>query len=261
MKTLQTLFLCLFSLWMANTQAQKLELKKISATDFAKFKTLKKPKVLIPYVNKSSNSIKVYKTNQNSESDKLTEKQKPTSNGDKNCAPAEISYKLSSDKLTPVSSTMNIKLGNVFDLNKFRSGNYSAIPYTLLNDGALTIGGGSTSSQVFGILPKGMTNLELYAEVNKITRGMLTEPETKQFMVQKMERNFKLIFASSRNQLNANLGVSYSDVTGNVAKLNTKLDISSDSQTYTAFYKEESYSEQLVMTDKIMDSTNPDCSM
>lgn len=253
MKTLKiTTILALF-LATYNTNAQEFKLKKLSPNEIYKLKTFKKtPHILIPFQKMKVGSTEVTKIMSDTEKDKLKPAGSAAANGEKNCTPSELSYKICSDKLTPINSTMGIKLGNVYDLNEFKNGQYSSKSYTFLNEGLIYVGGSSTSNQEVTKVEKGVSNTDFQISLNQFTNGV---PST--YRTQKMSQNFKLIYATSKKQLNANLGMGYSDVIGNEANINTTLDLTSDKQNYTVIYKEENYSEKLDMTGKLMDTNNP----
>jgi hypothetical protein len=253
MKTLRITTILVFFLAIYSAKGQEIKLKKLNPNEISKIKLVRKtPLAIIPFKKMKVGTTEVTKSINDTEKDKLKPAGVSSTNGEKNCTPSELSYKICSDKLTPISSTMGIKLGNVYDLNEFKNGQYSSKNYTFLNEGLVSVGGNSTSNQVNTKVEKGTSSIDFQISLNLFTNGVPVEYRT-----QKMSQNFKLIYATSKKQLNANLGMGYSDVIGNEANINSTLDISSDKQNYTAIYKEENYSEKLDMTSKLIDTENP----
>lgn len=258
MKTTKSIFIVLFLISIGFAQGQKLELKKISAADVLKFKQNAVKKTIIPFndtfiskYKKTSISTVVSKKEGSNLPDNITKGTSSQIDG-KNCDKATISYNISSKKLVPIDPTMAIKLGNVYDINLFRSGNYSTIPYQFLNEGLIYVGGKSTTNRVLRKVEIGTKNTDFQLALSNLTMEADNE-----YLTQRMSQNFELIYGTSEKQLNAKLGAGYSDKLGNEAKLSSSLDLTSETQTYTAIYKEENYSEELDMNAPLMQPTVP----
>jgi hypothetical protein len=253
MKIIKICFLIIFLSITGTTEAQKLQLKKLTPADVAKFKQKTKKTKIIPYIDKfvknvGRNTAKtvVSKTPGSNLPDNI-KKGTTTQESGKNCDNASVSYAISSEKLVPVDPTMSIKLGNVYDINLFRSGNYSTIPYQFLNDGLIYVGGKSTSNRDLTKVTSGTNNLDLQIALREFTKDVNSN-----YLTQKMSQNFELTYGISEKQLNAKLGAGYSDKLGNQAKLSSRLDLTSKTKNYTAIYKEENYTEELDMGGAIL---------
>lgn len=234
--------------------AQKLVLKKLTSVEINKFKQLSKKKALIPYKDasatkgaKNASATRVSKTQGSNLPDVIKKGAKSTEKDGKNCDPATLSYTISSDKLVPVNPTLSVKLGNVYDLNLFKSGNTSAIAYTFLNEGLIFVGGKSSANSEITKVNVGTKNTDFQMALSDFTKNVTTA-----FLTQRMSQNFELIYGTSEKHLNAKLGAGYADKLGNEAQLNSNLDLSSERQNYTAMYKEENYSEELDMLGSIL---------
>lgn len=234
--------------------AQKLVLKKLTSVEINKFKQLSKKRALIPYRDASftkgtnnASATRVSKTQGSNLPDVIKKGASSSEKDGKNCDPATLSYTISSDKLVPVNPTLSVKLGNVYDIEKFKSGNTSTIPYTFLNEGLIYVGGKSTANREVTRVEMGAKNTDFQMALSDFTRNV-----NNTFLTQRMSQNFELIYGISEKHLNAKLGAGYSDKLGNEAQLNSSLDLSAEKQNYTAMYKEENYSEELDMLGNIL---------
>lgn len=255
MKTIKIFLSIILLITISGIQAQKVVLKKLNTTDLSNIKKLSKSQKLIPFNDRfvgkkgktgSTITTKVSKTEGSNLSDKISKGTTAESEG-KNCDKASVSYTISSKKLVPVDPTMSIKLGNVYDINLFRSGNYTPIKYQFLNEGLIYVGGKSTSNRGLTKVDVGVKNTDF-----QIALSDFTQEVKKEYLTQRMSQNFELIYGTSEKMLNAKLGAGYSDKLGNQAKLNSSLDLSSTKQIYTAIYKEENYAEELDMNGGIL---------
>lgn len=238
MKTKYIIIVCLIS---AMGFSQSLQLKTISNEEMLRIKNTT-PLRIIPFTDNSNRSTNVSKTRQSNISDKIETTGPAITSSGKNCVPNKVTYSICSDKLTPISTEMGIRLGTVFDLNLFRQGNYTPVSYSFNSEGLIYVGGAATSSQRITQVAAGTQNTDFQVALNTFTRSVNSP-----VLTQRMSRDFNIVYGINESQLNAKLGFGYSDALGNEANINSNLDLTSRKQKYTMIYKEENYYEELDM--------------